>query len=273
MSENGQVSLDDAWTLFAWSRWLARKQAAGRIPREVAIVHVDDHRDMMSPRTGWDGEGWRNLISGERFTVFDPDSVRAAVAVGAVGIGSFFAPFVHEFPEVQVRHLSQSAALAEDGREYLLTRRGVKDSILHPDAVRPAIRVGEAEDGLPPPNGQGGAGTYRFSRTYEWCLGDLPNCPVLLHIDMDYFNNRYDRDSDWEGRPARHDPGEGAILSEIDRLFGMLDKYGVTGRVEDVTVALSPGFFPSEFWPASVARVAEHLSALGIRLGRSVEPR
>lgn len=264
-TDTGQLSLDDAWTLFGWSRWLHARHARGCPPSDVAIIHVDDHRDMMSPRIGWDGAMWRDLLSGEPFSVHDPSSVRAAILNGAVGIGSFFAPFLQELPSVIVRHLCQSAALAEDGRESTLCRQTVLDTVLQPGHLRPAVAV-IPDDSHAGAVGGVMCGTYRFSRSLEWCLSGLPECPVLLHIDMDYFNNRYDRDSDWRERPGRHDPCTRAILESVDELFAALHDHRVVDRIENVTVALSPGFFPSEFWPAGIERVEHHLAKMGFRL-------
>ena len=267
-SGSGQLSLDDAWTLFAWSRWLKEKYGEDRPPKEVAIIHVDDHRDMMSPRIAWDGVQWNDLLSGRQFSVFDPDSVRAAIMTGAIGVGSFFAPFLHQLPSVVVRHLCQSAALAEDGMEWLLIRETAEDTIIRPGHLRPGIRRGLIGPEMPPQAEEVVAGRYRFTRTYERCLADLPSCPVLLHIDLDYFNNRYDRDSDWQDRPGKLDPSESAVLAQIDEFFAVLDRFNVARQVENVTVALSPGFFPAEYWSASVERVERHLAALGLDLGR-----
>ena len=265
-SESAQLSLDDAWTLFAWSRWLGARCGAGGSPAGVVIVHIDDHRDMMTPRVAWDGTQWSDLLTGRRFAVSDPESVRAAVLSGAVGVGSFFAPLLHELPGLVVRHLSQSAAQAEDGREWALVREAVADTVLEPGRTRPGIRR-ELVGPDPWRAGGGASGRYRFTRNYHWCFSDLPPGPVLLHIDMDYFNNRYDRDSDWRDRPTRLDPCGTDILAKIDELFAALKDFKVIGRVESVAVALSPGFFPAEYWPASVERLQQHLTPLGFDLG------
>ncbi len=267
-SGNGQLSLDDAWTLFAWSRWLKEKYDGKPPPAEVVVIHVDDHRDMMSPRIAWDGTAWNDLLSGRPFTIFDPDSVRWAILSGAIGVGSFFAPFLHQLPSVEVRHLSQSAALAEDAHEWLLVREMAEDTIIRLGHRRPGLRRELAGPGALPRSAGAVAGRYRFTRTYERCLADLPSCPVLLHIDMDYFNNRYDRDSDWRDRPGKLDPGESALLASIDEFFGALKRFDVANRIENVTVALSPGFFPAEHWPVAVERVERHLAGLGLDLGR-----
>lgn len=267
-SEAGQLSLDDAWTLFGWSRWLKQKYSAPSPPAEVVVVHVDDHRDMMCPRIAWSGQDWADLLTGERFSVFDPASVRSAILSGAVGIGSFFAPLVHELPKVNVRHLSQSAGLAEDGREWRILKNTEQDTILRPGHPRPRIdmELAQQRSARSMPDKLGGS--YRFSRNCGYCFSDLPDCPVLLHIDMDYFNNRYDRDSDWADRPNKHDPPHEQVIEEVDQLFDALTRYGVSERIENVTVALSPGFFPAEYWQASVERVEWHLLKLGLTLGR-----
>jgi hypothetical protein len=267
-SEAGLLSLDDAWTLFGWSRWLKEKHSAINPPSEVVVVHIDDHRDMMCPRIAQSGQGWVDLLTGEGFSVFDPPSVRSAILSGAVGIGSFFAPLVHELPCVNVRHLSQSAGLAEDGREWHILKNTEQDTILRPGLSRPRIDTELAHPQGVRPTPDNRCGSYRFSRSHRYCFSDLPDCPVLLHIDMDYFNNRYDRDSDWCDRSNRHDPTQERVLGEIDSLFDALEQNDVLERIENVTVALSPGFFPAEYWPTSVERVEWHLRKLGVTLGR-----
>jgi len=267
-SGSGLISLDDAWTLFAWSHWLKDRYERQNPPLEVAIIHVDDHRDMMSPRIAWDGTCWYDLLTGRSFTIFDPESVQAGILSGAIGVGSFFAPFVHELPSVLVRHLSLSAGWVEDSREWWLLRETNEDTIIRPGLLRPEIGMTLMGPNSPEHGDDRVAGRYRFTRTYERCFSDLPNCPILLHIDLDYFNNRYDRDSDWREKPGRHDPGEEEILAKVDELFAALNQFGVAQRIENITVALSPGFFPAEFWRSTVERVEQHLSPLGLDLGR-----
>src|SRR5205823_4355086 len=99
------------------------------------------------------------------------------------------------------------------------------------------------------------AGTYRLTSRLDYWLAELPDAPVLLHVDMDYFNNRYNGDSDWSERRSCHDPGLAEIVGRIDDLFDALSRYRVDSRIENVTVALSPGFFPAELWEESIARI------------------
>jgi hypothetical protein len=60
------------------------------------------------------------------------------------------------------------------------------------------------------------------------------------------------------------------VLDGIDGLLDRLAANGnVTERIEVITVALSPGFFPSEFWARSAEHLDRRLSQLmGSRLRR-----
>jgi hypothetical protein len=93
-------------------------------------------------------------------------------------------------------------------------------------------------------------------------LDELPDVPTLLHIDLDYFNNRFNGDSDWELHSSRHDPTSHEIMSAIDLVFNTLAVRGIFDRIVDITVALSPGFFPAEFWSLAIERIYYHLDKL-----------
>ena len=57
-------------------------------------------------------------------------------------------------------------------------------------------------------------GSYaRFASARSWA-DDPSGDPILLHIDMDYFNNRYDGDSEWQLREPRLDPELPQMLSK-----------------------------------------------------------
>jgi hypothetical protein len=88
------------------------------------------------------------------------------------------------------------------------------------------------------------------------------NAPVLLHVDLDYFNNRYDGDSDWSERTGSLDPPIKKIIAKVDELFDSLIATGVGRHVEDVVIAYSPGFFPVEFWAQTSERVLAGLARL-----------
>ncbi len=261
-SPRGQLSLNDSWTLYSWSNWLVERRQSGRPTEEVVVLHIDDHTDLMTPRLTCSGNGWFNAISGEAFDLFDPESVRTAILTGAVGVGSFMSPFIHTVRRVHLRHLSQTAPNG-GAQDCALVAEPVADTLLNTKDSRPAIKIirdeATAHHGLRSTS----AGQYRYTRQLARWLGDLPEAPVLLHVDMDYFNNRYNGDSDWKSKSGRHDPSLPEVLLAIDELFKTINETGVAPRIENVTVALSPGFFPAELWAVSIGRMQEHLTRMG----------
>jgi len=254
MRRSGRIlsALYDTWTLHSWSEWLRRRDAASA--ESVIILHVDDHRDLGSPRLFRRTDGLWDPLAKTQFRLNVPASVRSAIQSGAVGMGSFMTPFLHAYPNAEVRHLCQSpkAVRTVDHRIVLLD---ALDTLLDRGAVRPAIRLDE----LP---GVVGPGCYRLTPHLTDWVEELGSGPILLHVDMDYFNNRYDGDSDWRERPQVQDPPLDEITASIDDLVDTLDEAGLGPRIEDIVIAYSPGFFPAEFWSVSAARLTPALERL-----------
>lgn len=257
----GQLSLIDSWTLFSWSNWLAKRRMSGKATNEVVILHVDDHTDLMTPRLILHENHWRDPISGKVFDLYEPASVQSAILSGAIGVGSFMSPFIHTVPRVHLRHLSQTAS-GEGTQNFSLVTKSLADTILNVGASRPAIGISRELDLTSNERLRVNAKHYRITRQLDAWLAELPDAPVLLHVDMDYFNNRYNGDSDWAARGRTHDPTLPEIMLAIDGMFKAINESGVASRIENVTVALSPGFFPAELWASSVTRMQEHLDQL-----------
>ena len=104
------------------------------------ILHVDDHKDLMTPRLTFKGNALQDAISGAVFDIYEPDSVRSAILNGAVGVGSFMSPFIHSIPCVHLRHLSQTAP-AEAPQDFTLVANSLADTILDIGASRPAVDI------------------------------------------------------------------------------------------------------------------------------------
>jgi hypothetical protein len=247
------TALYDTWTLVSWSEWAARTAMAS--DRRLTILHLDDHRDLGSPRLAQMAGGLIDLITGEAFDVRDPASVLDACVSGAVGMGSFLTPFLGAFPNSDVRQLGQGPKVVGT-TDYAVVRTSVEDDLLQPGAIRPAVRLD------PAPLGAAGPGRYRATSDLAGWLEGIGPGPVLLHIDMDYFNNRYDGDGDWPDRVRRHDPPLDDVLARIDEVTAAIRSSGVLDRIEDAVVALSPGFFPAEMWQPSELRLREGLREL-----------
>lgn len=254
-----QLSLNDSWTLFAWSKWLSSVYSEkGQLPSEIVILHVDDHDDLMSPRV-WSQEfGWSDAITKKSLNLLQPESISDAIKSGSIGIGSFIVPLLHFIQKVQIRHLcSTDYSLVRQGY-YSLKPTLVPDQLLKLNSKCLAVELHDSKNF---------ALTKNFKSTYkvtadpnEW-LKDLPaNIPILLHIDMDYFNNRFNGDSDWETHTNRYDPSYEEIITSIDVMFSALFQNRVIGKICDIEVALSPAFFPAEFWKPAIERIHHYLT-------------
>lgn len=247
------TSLYDTWTLPSWSEWAARTNPTD--DAMITILHLDDHRDLGSPRLATVDGGLIDLITRAPFDVRDPASVLAACASGAVGMGSFLTPFLNAFPNCDVRQLGQAPKITATV-DSAIVYTTEDDDLLSPGAPRPAIRLD------PLPHGGAGPGRYRATADLaDWLEGIRPG-PVLLHVDMDYFNNRYDGDGDWPDRVRRHDPPLDAVLERIDAVTAAMRAAGLLGRIEDAVVAFSPGFFPAEMWQDAEHRLRAGLEEL-----------
>lgn len=240
--------LYDSWTLASWSQWLANGGGKGVSP---VILHVDDHRDFGSPRLEVTESGWYDLISGRPFVLSDPRSVEAAIESGAVGMGSFMTPFLHRVTGCEVRHLCQPPKTTVSQTQVLQMETDL-DDLLTSEGRRPTVERHIA-DGFT-------QGLYYLVTCDldEW-LDEVENRPLLLHIDMDYFNNRYDGDSDWASNKVTLDPPLDTILQKIDALTTALTSRDLIRHLEDIVIAYSPGFFPAEFWADADARIATGL--------------
>jgi hypothetical protein len=245
------TSLYDTWSLLTWSEWAARTQP-DRCDR-ITILHLDDHRDLMSPRLAFEETGVVDLITGKPFDVRDPVSVSSACDSGAIGMGSFLTPFLLAFPNCDVRQLCQPPKIVGT-YDWSYCAAFESDDFLRPGANRPAISLQTKENA--------GMGRYRATNDLEDWLTDVADGPVLLHVDMDYFNNRYDGDGDWVDRMRRHDPPLDKVLTHIDEVTTAIDRAGLIDRIEDAAVAFSPGFFPAELWQPAEMRLREGLKRL-----------
>jgi hypothetical protein len=79
---------------------------------------------------------------------------------------------------------------------------------------------------------------------------------------MDYFNNRYDGDSNWAERTHVLNPPLDDQFRRIDELAEALSRAGVASQIADIVIAYSPGFYPAEYWPAADGRLRAALEAL-----------
>lgn len=233
------ISLSDAWTLAFWSDYFAQ---GGYVPPRITVLHLDDHDDLMTPRLVTSASGsFADLVTGREFTLAEPAGVRSAVASGAIGMGSFLTPLLHTAEHTQILHLCDTRYAAQRRGEFSIEASSEADTLIRPGSRRPAARLVPGSR-----NGAGNRGTYQVSPDLSALLTHLTDRPVFLHIDLDYFNNRFDGDSDWQAAATRHDPPRDSVLGRVETVLAELRS--IRSRIVDVTIGISPGFFPAELW-------------------------
>ena len=255
-----QLSLNDSWTIYSWSRWLQKFVASGSRPEAMTLLHLDDHDDLMTPRVLVERDTWLDPISGLALDLWRPESVESAVRSGAIGIGSFMAPLLHLFTRVHVRHLCSTEYTKDRQGPHVVLPVRVLDELLAPGSLRPGVELRRIEDASEARR-EGGHPYVVTDDLSEW-VKDLPDGPVLVHIDMDYFNNRFNGDSDWVDDGPKYDPLLADVLGRIDQVFEALERGGVAERIVDFAVAISPGFFPADLWAPAIKRIEGHVDRL-----------
>lgn len=227
------VCLNDSWTLLEWSR-VARFHALSR----PIIVHVDAHSDLMSPMLRYSGTGLEDLFTGALYGIRNEDQVLSAIRSGAIGIGSFLLPFISEIPCHSIIHICP-ASYCPDIRGARFAR--TSKIFAEPFVKQPRIGLDWCNtrllDAIP----------FFLSEISGLPEIDLGDHDVLLHIDLDFFNNRINGDSHWFENPLRHDPSLEEALSAVRHLSRALRNRGLQ-KARSVVIACSPEFCPAEFW-------------------------
>jgi hypothetical protein len=253
------LCLNDTWTLHSWSEWINENTPE----MEFIVLHIDDHKDLDSPRIFFKKDEFLDLISGDTFNLYDPDSVAKAILSGSLGMGSFLTPFLYLFPSTEVRHLCQPPK-CNGTTDWIIKPDSISDELLNPEVKRPSINLSPITGEL---NCKSGVipGRYRITNNIESWLDGLPpkgdgsNTCFFLHIDMDYFCNRYDGDSDAINFSKPHNPELKEILKKIDEVTQSLADTDLLARLNDIVIAFSPGFFPAEYWQESCDRLLNGL--------------
>lgn len=247
-----QLSLNDNWTLYSWSLWLEQKISDGNLPEEIVILHIDDHRDCMCPLLFKTDDIVFNPLNNEEVSLFKSDSIKRAIESGAISIGSFMTLFLHSMPRVQLRHLMPEYRI-ETARSGQIICDVLSDNILANDQKRLQLNFSSNDfnsniEYLP------------FTEINSFLDNISDKAAILLHVDMDYFNNRFDGDSDWRSHKFIHDPTADEVYKNVEDTFSAILRHEISPKIEDYTIALSPGFFPVEFWQGSVSIINNLLS-------------
>jgi hypothetical protein len=213
----------------------------------------------MSPRLGVRLDGALvDYITGEQVSLLDPVSVEAAINSGAIGKGSIVTPLIWSIAKVHVRHLTFRPY---PHRTHYLNKLLCKDSIITGLDNKISVHTEPTSWGL-----LHSRSNYVATNDLKEWLQNIPAVgPILLHIDMDYFNNRFDGDSDWASLYGRHHDTSLEIQTKlVDDIFIALRSNQIIERIADVSIGISAGFYPAEFWSTVVPMLLRKCGEAGL---------
>ena len=236
-------SLNHSWALGPWAQQLLP-------PRKTRplVLHFDAHDDLAAPKIGLTSRNgvFHAPVGGSLLDLADASTVEEFVLRGFIGIGSFIAPLLHSIPALDIVHIATESPAAIVEYDLALERRS-ETTFTGRLMERPCVRLASPS--------QGAAFTYTRTSDVRLALEKAAGRDVILDIDLDYFCNAFDN-----RHPVRRVFAvTEATSDDIARRMNALHHLLKANRIVPViaTVALSPGFFPSDLWHGSLARLRE----------------
>ena len=184
--------------------------------------------------------------------IFEPqsqDAWRTGIRLGVLGIGNFMTALCYLSPNIHIRHLSHASPATGGtfGLDY--------NPIAHWQVPEVSFAgITQNSDKL-----RGSAGSYCCSLNAASAFADLPACPLIVHIDLDYFIN------DFNGNPCNSGYVPDKSLrtqarNRVDEMFSVLSH--LRSRIVSWVVAASPGFCSAHHWDWLCDIIAENIQSI-----------
>lgn len=208
------------------------------------IVHVDDHTDMMpSILARQAGSVLLDPINNAFVEITNIESVKDAINCGSINKGNFLSVFIMSLRYAYVYHVrydkpEMNAEIIIDDESYAFagsyfTRTNLK--------LRPTIEIG-------------GNFQYKLASNLPFDLAFKEKAYVWLDVDMDAFCNRFNGDSDNKHKTRSVEEFQ-ETERRIESFLAQLSNTSWLSRIKAVSLAISPGFFPSDYWDWAVSKV------------------
>ena len=240
---------DFVFSMFHSRALLAPSLAMARTGRSMrSVIHVDAHTDRQAPLLSKGGTGTLVNEAFSRHCCLDqPESVTKVIDAGLVHKGSFLAAYMLAVPEGELFHCWEEAKLCScrlahaSGEVIIGGRRIAHDYLVSSSASGPEMwqcHTGVAlPDSMANPTGEQGNG-------------------VWLDVDLDAFCNRFDGDSDRQKQQGSMRELK-ELRTRVQTFLRQLRAAAWRTRIEAISVAASPGFFPSEYWEEVIPAVCD----------------
>lgn len=213
----------------------------------TSIIHIDDHTDLMPALSNANVANSLSILD-----VNEPMSVINSINKGTVGMGNFLNTYILNTPPGKIYHVKKQY---KDNDFYY------KESTIN--SVRQKENIGESiyfKDSV--------VLNPKRENTSKWKYELLKEVPKLLplgqyekvwlDIDLDYFSNRYNKDSDWN-LMNYYNPSYEEVVHSLDEMLNHLKNAPWFKNIVVLTIAYSPGFFPSEYFSIANSLLVEPL--------------
>lgn len=248
------LCLSECWMPYAWS--VIRNRENSRL-NHLTIIHIDDHSDLMPPLISYNGVWRKDLLTQQQVHFSAPASIKASVKSGAIPIGSMLTPIVKSVENFTVLHLKQNVI---ERKQFEMKFEAVQDIAFYKKTQRLNIKY------LPVNPGTKCNNVYvKTSEIFDLFKFIDKSSRILLHIDMDYFNNRFNGSTSWaQEKQFSHDPEMAVQKKVISTLCKTLGKMNKIHPFDYIFIGVSPSFYPTEFWRSGLYYLFEMLISNGI---------
>ncbi|MGL5126410.1 MAG: hypothetical protein ACRC6U_10600 [Fusobacteriaceae bacterium] len=250
ITNNVCLCLSENWIPYAWAKVSSKLKIKDNI---FNFIHIDDHSDMMSPFIYKNINKYYNLLTNQEIDFFDNISMKNAISTGAITIGSMLTIILYTVNHMNIFHYKKNIF-----EELLYFKKNTFiDNVLVENAERIQITLQKSET-----NKNIYFKTSNFENISRECTKNKN--PSILHIDMDFFNNRYNGSTDWFENEILNNSNFEEQKLEIDNLCKYLKKININNPIKFIFIGLSPSFYPSEYWQKGIAYLLQNLKKIGL---------
>lgn len=252
LEPKGIFCLLESWIPLGWSYFFS---ITNKVPKNLTVIHLDDHSDLMAPQISVDDKGnWNDMFTGRKINFTAPESIKKAIESGAITLGSILTILVHYIENLNILHFKQNS---ETILRYI-GKMTENEGLITTEQKRMSVATTR--------NPKQNAGKYlRTSDIYKIIQNIPDEDEIFLHIDMDFFNNRFNGSSDWKQR-LKHDPNLEQQKKIIKSFCIAISKPKILNRIVHVSIGVSPSFYPSEYWKEGITYLLSELENIQLNM-------
>ncbi len=253
MNNNSIFCLLESWIPYGWSVFFNQQKT---IFEALTIIHLDDHADLMPPKISIHKGEWKDMLTNEVVKFSDPKSIKKAIKSGAITLGSIMTILVHCVQNINILHLKQNSKPLV----RYIKKSFQMDKLITPNQRRLSVDLTNF------PKGNEQKNKYLKTSSIDDIIQSIPaKTDIFLHIDMDFFNNRFNGSNDYK-KEGHHNPYLKTQKKLMNKFFNALsDTPNVINRIKHVSIGLSPSFYPAEYWEEGLKCLLKKLDSINLK--------